>query len=130
MIRLQPCGQAQVRFIGPNGKPVAKHRPHFEFIATPGPSRFSRSKKDRIELAADSDFVANVDRKHYWNGPFTNAEGRITLPALIPGALYRIIDFSTINDQEKGVQIRRDFTVKPGEIIDLGDILIEKPQEQ
>ena len=72
--------------------------------------------------------MANVDRKHYWDGPSTDAEGRITLPALIPGALYRIIDFSTVNDQDKGIQIRRDFTVKPGETLDLGDIRIEKPQ--
>ena len=71
---------------------------------------------------------ANVDRKHYWNGPLTDADGRITLPALIPGALYRITDFSTVNDADKGVQVRKDFTVKPGETLDLGDILIEKPQ--
>ena len=127
-IRLQPCGRASARFVGPAGNPVAKHRPHFEFVATPGPSRYSRSKQDQAELTADTEFVANVDRKHYWNGPLTGADGRIVLPALIPGALYRIIDFSTVNDQDKGVQIRKDFTVKPGESLDLGDILIQKPQ--
>ncbi len=127
-VRLQPCGQAKARFVGPDGKPVTKMRPHFEIVATPGPSRVSRNKHDRTELAADAELVANVDRKHYWRGPSTDAEGRITLPALIPGALYRIIDFSTVNDQDKGVQIRRDFTVKAGEILELGDIVIEKPQ--
>jgi len=35
------------------------------------------------------------------------------LPALIPGALYRINDYSTVNDREKGVQVRKDFTVRP-----------------
>jgi RNA polymerase sigma factor (sigma-70 family) len=127
-IRLQPCGRAKARFVGPDGKPVAKYRPHFEFVATPGPTLYSESKKDSAEMAADAEMVANVDRKHYWNGPFTDAEGRITLPALIPGALYRIVDFSTVNDQDKGVQIRRDFTVKSGETLELGDIVIEKPQ--
>ena len=66
-VRLQPCGQAKARFVGPDGKPVAKHRPHFEIVATPGPSRISRNKQDQAELAADAAFVANVDRKHYWN---------------------------------------------------------------
>ena len=106
-IRLQPCGQAKARFIGPDGKPITKHRPHFEIVVTPGPSPISRDKREQTELAADASLVANVDRKHYWRGPFTDAEGRITLPALIPGALYRIIDFSTVSDPDKGVQIRR-----------------------
>jgi len=39
----------------------------------------------------------------------------------------KIIDFSTVNDANKGIQLRKDFTVKPGETVDLGDILIEKP---
>ena len=71
---------------------------------------------EQAELSADASLVANVDRKHYWNGPHTDADGRITLIALIPGALYRITDFSTVNDQDKGIpdpqglhrQARRD----------------------
>ena len=83
----------------------------------------------KAQLAADLAFMANVDPKHYsnQNGPSTNAEGRITLPALIPGASYRVSDYSTMNVENKGVQVRKDFTVRPGEISDLGDILIEKP---
>ena len=84
---------------------------------------------DQGEPAADGAYLPNVDRKHYRNELATDAEGRITLPALIPGALYRISDWSTVNVQDKGYQIRKDFTVKPGETLDLGDILIEKPGE-
>ena len=79
-------------------------------------------------LAADAAYMPNVDRIHYGKGPLTDSDGRITLPALIPGALYRISDRSTINDRDKGVQVRKDFTVNPGETLDLGDILIEKPK--
>jgi RNA polymerase sigma factor (sigma-70 family) len=125
-IRLQPCGQAKARFVGPDGKPIAKQRPLFEVLGTPGPPERTRDKKQQAMLAADSAYVGSVDRKHYWNGPFTDADGRITLPDLIPGALYRITDNS---NQDKGYQVRKDFTVKPGETLDLGDILIEKPQQ-
>ena len=60
----------------------------------------------------------------------TDAEGRITLPDLIPGALYRISDFSTVNDPRRGYQVRKDFTVKPGETLDLGDTRIARPKMQ
>jgi hypothetical protein len=29
---------------------------------------------------------------------------------------------------DKGAQIRKDFTVKAGEMIDLGEVIIEKPR--
>jgi RNA polymerase sigma factor (sigma-70 family) len=127
-VRLQPCGKALGRIVGPDGETVARHRPYLEFVATPGPSRFTRDEKERAELSADADNIANVDRKHYWNGPTSDAEGRFTLPSLIPGALYRIIDFSRVNDPNTGIRIRKDFTVKPGETVDLGEIVIEKPE--
>jgi hypothetical protein len=60
----------------------------------------------------------------------TDENGKVTLPALIPGAPYRIVDWSTANVEDKGVQVRKNFTVKAGEALDLGDILIEKPQER
>jgi RNA polymerase sigma factor (sigma-70 family) len=132
-ITLEPCGQARARFVGPDGKPVAKLEiwPYFEIIMTPGPDRNSRSRHDRAKLAADAAYLPNVDPKHYRSrGPqslVTDADGKITFPALIPGAPYRIVDWSTAN-VEKGVQVRKDFTVKAAETLDLGDILIEKPQ--
>jgi len=128
-IHLQPCGRALARFVGPDGKPIAKYYPaYFEFVATPGRSRFDLRKLREPELAANAELIANVDRKHYGNHPRTDAQGRITLPDLIPGARYRIIDFTTRDNEETGIQTRKDFTVKPGETLDLGDILIEKPQ--
>ena len=128
-IRLQPCGRAKARFLGPDGKPIAGHQPMLEFVASPGPSQYDRMKASEARLMAESDLIANIDRKHYGNGPRTHADGRLTMVSLIPGALYRITDFSTAND-EKGEQIRKDFTVKPGETLDLGDIVIAKPESQ
>ena len=125
-VRLQPCGQAKARLVNPDGKPIAGIFPHFEILGTPGPDGRTKDKKEQAMLAADSSYMANVDRKHYWRGPRTDAGGRITLLSLIPGALYRITDNS---NQDKGYLVRKDFTVKPGEMLDLGDILIEKPQQ-
>jgi hypothetical protein len=130
-VRLQPCGEAHARFVGPDGKPIARVEtfPCLELVMTPGRHPYSRSRADQAELAADMAFVPNVDPLHYGvkRSPISNAEGRISLPALIPGAPYRISEHSTRNVPEKGVQIRKDFIVKPGETIDLGDILIERP---
>ncbi len=124
-IRLQPCGTAKARFVGPDGKPVARIFPYFEILGSPGRDAGSRDPKEQAMLAADAAYMPNVDRKHYWGGPFTGADGRITLPDLIPGATYRISD--TSDRPERGVRVRKDFTVKPGETLDLGDILVEKP---
>src|SRR5262249_38779768 len=126
-VRLQPCGQARARFVGPDGKPVAKLNvwPYFHLLMTPGAVRgFSADRGE--QLAADEAFLPNVDFKHYPNGPTTDADGRVTLPDLIPGAPYRITDWSARSVQEKGIQLRKDFTVGPGQTVDLGDILVEK----
>jgi hypothetical protein len=128
-VQLQPCGQARARFVGPDGKPVPKRSPHLELLGTPGPHERDLRPESKAKLAADAVWLINLDRKHYWNGRFTNADGRITLPDLIPGAWYRISDSSTMNVENQGVQVRRDFTVQPGETLDLGDILIEKPPQ-
>jgi protocatechuate 3,4-dioxygenase beta subunit len=127
-IRLQPCGRAKARFVGPDGQPVARLQPHFEFVMTPGPNYMSQAERDKVELSADADLLANVDRKHYWNSPRTDDKGGFAMETLIPGALYRINDMSKVNDLSKGIQVRKDFTVKPGEAVDLGDILIEDPK--
>src|SRR5262249_35051551 len=107
-IRLQPCGKAKARFVGPDGKPVTKPEAIYEFVATPGPSVYSRRKpQEQAMLPADADFLANVDRKHYFDDPAADAEGRVSLPGLIPGAIYRISDWSTANVAGKGVQVRK-----------------------
>src|SRR5262249_29780928 len=128
-VRLQPCGRAKARFIGPDGKPAARLNlgPYVEFLMTPG--RSSAGLVDRGEpLAADAVHLASLNPNLKWSDFATDPEGRVTLTALIPGASYRISDWSTVNIQNKGYQPRKDFAVKPGETLDLGEILVEKPE--
>jgi hypothetical protein len=127
-VRLQACGQARARFVGPDRKPVAKLGlgPYVQFLMTPGASTIYYG--DRGELQADAAYLSNINPRLIWREFLTDAEGRITLSALIPGATYRISDWSTVNVQGKGYQLRKEFSVKPGEMVDLGEILVEKPE--
>ena len=94
-------------------------------VVTPGADNFSEEATEG-RLLADQAGLTLIDPLNYKTGPVSDADGRITLPALIPGATYRIIDYPTRRDPS-GLQLRKEFTVKPGEALDLGDIRIEKP---
>jgi hypothetical protein len=76
---------------------------------------------DRGEVAADEGFVANIDRKNYWEGPPTDADGRVTLPALIPGASYRIEE---LDDPDH--IIKCDFKAESGKSVKLPDVRLKK----
>ena len=70
--------------------------------------------------------MAVIDPINYAKPLVSDAEGRIALPALIPGATYRFIDRST-SRESSGPQVRKEFTARTGESLDLGDIEIQKP---
>ena len=116
------------RFVDPDGHPVAAHLPRdlrLRMVITPGP-HYSRALAPSGVLVADEAAPDQIDPVHYTRELVADAEGRLALPALIPGASYRIID-DTVG-REVAPQVRAEFTVRPGETIDLGDIRIEKPR--
>ena len=98
-------------------------------VVTPGPPAGSAPVRAGA-LAADEDVLSRVDPVNHGSLPIADAQGRIVLPALIPGATYRIIDRTAVvaRNAGDGPQVRREFTVGPGEAIELGDVLIAKPQ--
>ena len=95
-------------------------------VVTPREPALSRKTASEGWLAAHQGALPEIDPTNYGNGPVSEIQGRIAFPALIPGATYRIIDRTA--SRETGPEVRKEFTVKPSEKVDLGDILIEKPQ--
>jgi hypothetical protein len=127
VVKLKPCATATARLVGPGGKPLAgyQHPSLISMVVTAGEFNGVKSQKDRTTLA-DQDTLTGIDTINYAKAPAADGQGRIVFPALIPGATYRISDQST-RRTPIGPPLRKEFTVKPGESLDLGDILIEKP---
>jgi RNA polymerase sigma factor (sigma-70 family) len=129
-VRLEPCGAATARLVDPQGQPVAayRHMALIRLVITPGPEGLSRDPEDMKRLSCEADSLFRIDPINYFKPPVSDAQGRVAFPVLIPGATYRISDHSAAKGNGDGVKLRKEFTVKPGETLDLGDILIEKPQ--
>jgi len=129
-VRLQPCGAARARLVDLAGKSVRRSRESYGshmtmMVVTPGPHHSSQAEADQGRLAADQDLAARFDPVHYAKGLVTDDQGELVLPSLIPGATYRIYD-GTMGEQA-GPRLRKEFTVKSADSVDLGDVLIERP---
>ncbi len=129
-VRLEPCGAARAWLVDPDAKPVAKpvRNLMITMVVTPGSARnsFSNGKAASL-LSADEGGLTNVDPINYETALAPDALGRITLPVLIPGATYRFIDYTMYVRGQTGPEIRKEFTIKPGQKLNLGDIRIAKP---
>jgi RNA polymerase sigma factor (sigma-70 family) len=120
-VRLSPCGSARARFLDPGGKPLADYRPLVWLLLPPGPHPVPKRLPGRVELLrqrTDALIEGRVVPEPEMKIPATDAAGRVTLPGLIPGATYRLL-----LDGGKA----RDFTVRPGEMLDLGELTAARP---
>ena len=127
-VRLEPCGAATARLVRSDHKALGGFtQPRLiGMVVTPGPLASIKTRKEGIRIA-DYDIMTRIDPINYEKDTASDSQGRIVFPALVPGATYRIIDLTTIRDPS-GPQLRKEFTVKPGETLDLGDLRIEKPK--
>jgi beta-lactamase regulating signal transducer with metallopeptidase domain/protocatechuate 3,4-dioxygenase beta subunit len=125
--RLEPCGTARARLVTPDAKPLGNYpaRSLVTLVVIPGPLLGDEAKQG--PLFGQQAALAYLDPVNLGNDFQSDAEGRLTLPALIPGATYRIEDGTPTFDGGEPV-IRKEFTAKPGEAIDLGDIVIARPR--
>jgi RNA polymerase sigma factor (sigma-70 family) len=120
-VRLAPCGSATTRLTDADGRPLAGRRVWLEMVVTPGPHRHDRKRYHKGELSADADYVANLDRLNHWDGPLTDAEGRVTFPALIPGATYRIVEQADMDDV-----VKCEFKAESGKTLKLPAVVRKK----
>jgi RNA polymerase sigma factor (sigma-70 family) len=111
VVRMEPCGAAKARFVTAAGQPVEGRWGNVEMLLAPGPSYLEMAAQKAP--AADAVSLANIYRGSYQLKDFrTDAQGRITCLGLVPGVTYRL---------EK-----RDFTVRSGETLDVGDIVVDR----
>jgi RNA polymerase sigma factor (sigma-70 family) len=107
VVSLQQCGAARVRYQDPQGKPIPGHQPdHVTLILTPG-----TDSPERDRTMADSVFQVNLDPQRM-RGLRTDADGRVTIGSLIPGARYRF----------RG----HDFTAEAGKTLDLPEVTVPR----
>ncbi len=107
-VQLQKCGIARVRYVDKEGKPIAGHRPdQLILIITPGTDT-PQADKTMADFQYQENLVTQRSRQLR-----TDADGRVTVVCLIPGATYRF------HGQE--------FTCEAGKTIDLPDVIVRRP---
>jgi hypothetical protein len=106
-VRLQPCGSAEVRFLDGGGRPRVGSSPQLQLVLAPGPGG-AAARRDAV-IAPMWDHVHGR----------TDAEGRVTLSPLIPGATYRLIDSRPLGE---------DFTAAAAKTLVLPDVTLRAGQ--
>jgi RNA polymerase sigma factor (sigma-70 family) len=94
-IMLKKCGSAAVRLLDTSGRPLAGHRPTVWFwLPDDRPGNLEGIGPWSTPIEASW-----VDPLHYLAGPITDADGRIEMPAVIPGLQYHV-GFSDVGTRE------------------------------
>ena len=84
----------------------------------PETTSFDTSAGRNIDVKIQDDWAGFARLGYQLNKFRTDAEGRIALEGLVPGVTYRIVS------SQQGGRILREFTVRPGETVDLKDVKI------
>jgi RNA polymerase sigma factor (sigma-70 family) len=120
-IKLSACGSAKVRFVDGDGKP---QRPDLwlELLVQPGPSVKDALEKnvragEAVLLAGPTGVIGRVS-------PLTpDDKGELTLPALIPGATYRLKIYKG-NAFQGEIAHEQDIKVEAGKTLKLPDVVV------
>ena len=120
-IVLKPCGSAKVQFVDSDGKPLSKsYALSLNMVVRPGITKYNIQAGRRGEVMGDELIYDNIAKDIYKGLLKTDDHGKITYPALIPGATYRFIDFK---DGEP--TIAKEFVAQSSEEFDMGKIVVD-----
>jgi RNA polymerase sigma factor (sigma-70 family) len=88
-IPLTKCGTATVRLVDADGRPLAGRRPVVWFWL---PDDHPASPDGRITARYSTPIDASwIDPRNYLPGPVTDADGFVTVRALVPGLQYHVV---------------------------------------
>jgi RNA polymerase sigma factor (sigma-70 family) len=125
-LRLEPCGSAKTRCVNAEGKPVQGARADLLLMLGEEVRGMSYNEllhqfyTDRIFarlLGEPSEGSYNKLAGPLYRNLGSDKEGRLTFPALVPGATYRYWDWTGKKP------VKHDFTVKAGEVVQLPDLV-------
>jgi RNA polymerase sigma factor (sigma-70 family) len=116
-VRLEPCGTASVRVLRPDGLPATGCRLELEMFLQPDSPLEDDFALAVRGLLADPYSATWVDPLNYGKPLTTDEDGKVTLPALVPGVRYRVAA------RWGGFwMIQRPFAVRAGESLTLPDL--------
>ena len=125
-IDLQPVGRAAVRFIDSAGDPIADKQTrafcNLEFIIAERLD-LDGDKAPKATYRSDTDFYVNFNRTPQALERETDNDGKVKFANLIPGLKYQI------GYTMDGESQTKTFTTEPGKTLDLGEIVIDDPED-
>jgi RNA polymerase sigma factor (sigma-70 family) len=110
-VRLAACGAAKVRFVGADGKPLAKYKPWLQLVATDGPPSNPAIKEGKLS----AEVVTLISQYPDEAEPHAGADGVLKLAGLIPGATYRI---KKAGFEFQG-EVLKEFKAEAGKTVEL-----------
>ncbi|HEX5273108.1 MAG TPA: hypothetical protein VFW33_21580, partial [Gemmataceae bacterium] len=108
-VRLAACGSAKLRFVGADGKPLAKHKPWVQLVVTGGPPANEAIKDGKLCAEVVTLISQYLDEAE----PHADADGVLKLEGLIPGATYRV------KQARFEGEVLKEFTVESGKTLEL-----------
>jgi len=116
-IVLERCGKVRMRIVNDKGKPLANYLPFVFIVVTPGAPATHFIEPNQLLW---------LDSMNWWGNRAgretkTDADGRVTIDGMIPGATYRV-SYPGGNHWTSG----HEFKIRAGETTDIGDIVLPK----